>query len=352
LSRSFAHISEGKMALKNKIRIKSKKRSSVSAVRPGSKFSDKTQKTNKIIALVLIVVVFLVSAWEASQMISQDVPKLKTQLILKLNSDIKGAGAFSPWGAVAIGPDKIMVADNQNNRLLLFNRKGDFIKSWGTSGKNADQFHEPSGMTVDDQGNAYVVDSWNSAIKGFNADGKETAFIDLSNQGFFGPRGIGFDGNNFMVADTGSHRIVLVGSKGNIVSSWGSVGTGEGQFKGPKAVVSDEKGHYYIADTDNNRIQCLDANGKKIRYINLHSSADSVAVDQQGRIYAGTIENDGEIKVFNSNGGILGILVDGSGSGEFFKSVKFMTITPDDLLLLTDGDAVYLYQLPSFSNQK
>jgi sugar lactone lactonase YvrE len=344
------------MVFKNKIPVKGKKQSLANLPPQGSGASEKGKKTNKIMARILIVIVVLVCVLEAAtqmmkQMAKQEIPKLKTELIMKFNPEIKGAGTFVPWGAVAAGRDKVIIADNQNNRLLMFNRKGDFVKSWGTTGKDADQFHEPSGMTTDNQGNAYVVDSWNSAIKGFDEKGKEIANLDLSNQGFFGPRGIGFDGNNFLIADTGSHRIVKVGHEGNVIASWGTVGSGDGHFKGPKAVTSDEKGRYYVADTDNNRLQCLDENGKKIQFIQFNGAVTSVAVDKEGRIYVGTEANDGQVEVLNSNGSALGTLVDQTGSNEPFKGAKFMTITSDDLLLLTRGDAVYLYQLPSFSQK-
>ncbi|HTA77460.1 MAG TPA: NHL repeat-containing protein [bacterium] len=333
------------MASKKKVAVKTAKKQTANTA------PDQTSKANKMMARILVVVVFLACAWEALQMLNHDVPKLKTELVLKLNAEIKGAGVFIPWGAAAIGKDKIVVADNQNNRLLEFNRKGDFVKSWGKLGKGAVEFHEPSGMTADDQGNAYVLDAWNSAIKGFNENGKEIANIDLTNQGFFGPRGLAFDNGNFLIADTGSHRVVLVGPKGNLISSMGNMGTGEGHFKGPLATATDGKGHYYVADTDNNRVQYLDSAFKKIKYFELTGKVNSVAVDKEGRVYVGTDANDGEVKVFNSNGSVLGTLVDNSGSGEPFRGAKFMTVTSDDMLLMTNGDSVYLYNLPNF-NQK
>jgi len=341
------------MAVKNQNPTSRKtKPTSVSVANDEPVVFENKSKANLVMAVILVLVVVLVFVWKFSQMANHDIPKLKTDLILKFDSNIKGAGTFIPWGAVAIGTDKIIVADNQGNRLIFFNRKGDFVKSIGTFGKSAGQFHEPSGMTTDDQGNAYVVDAWNSAIKGFNEKGKEIANLDFTNQGFFGPRGIGFDGHNFVVADTGSHRVVLIGPQGNILGSHGSIGVDESHFKGPLAVTSDEKGRYYVADTDNDRVQILDSNFKKIRFIeDFKAKVNSVAVDKEGRIYVGTEANDGEVEVFNSDGKPLGTLVDHSGSGEPFRGAKYMSITFDDLLLLTNGDAVYLYQLPSF-NQK
>ena len=42
-----------------------------------------------------------------------------------------------------------------------------------------------------------------------------------------------------------------------IVSTWGSQGSGNGQFNNPSGMDFDFKGHLYIVDTGNNRIQSL-----------------------------------------------------------------------------------------------
>ena len=39
------------------------------------------------------------------------------------------------------------------------------------------------------------------------------------------------------------------------LTQWGTVGTGNGQFKGPSGVANDATGNVYVADTNNNRIQ-------------------------------------------------------------------------------------------------
>src|SRR5271154_1134622 len=103
------------MASKKKLPVNGKKNQASSAVStPGAGVSEQTNKANKIMARVLVVVVILACVWEALQMVNHDIPKLKTGLVLKLNADIKGAGTFIPWGAAGIGHDKIVIADNQN----------------------------------------------------------------------------------------------------------------------------------------------------------------------------------------------------------------------------------------------
>ena len=51
------------------------------------------------------------------------------------------------------------------------------------------------------------------------------------------------------------------GAQVTFVSSWGSQGTGPGQFNQPRSVATDSAGNVYVADLQNSRIQKFSADG-------------------------------------------------------------------------------------------
>ena len=132
-----------------------------------------------------------------------------------------------------------MVVDQGSSRILVFDRQGNCLKSWGKVGNGPKEFHEASGMTWDDRGNAYVMDTWNTAVKGFDENGKEVLDKTLDTGNFYGPRGIAYDGHNFIVADTGGQRVAFVSMDGKVAGTWGTMGSDPGKFKGPLDVATD-----------------------------------------------------------------------------------------------------------------
>jgi DNA-binding beta-propeller fold protein YncE/tetratricopeptide (TPR) repeat protein len=82
---------------------------------------------------------------------------------------------------------------------------------------------------------------------------------------FNAPRALAAYGDRLYVADTESHRIVVLDQSGKTLLSWGLKGNKPGQFKYPAGIAIDEQGIVYVADTGNNRIQVFDGEGKWVR---------------------------------------------------------------------------------------
>jgi uncharacterized protein (TIGR03663 family) len=92
------------------------------------------------------------------------------------------------------------------------------------------------------------------------------------------------------------------------IATWGSYGSGDGQFNYPKGIAVDSQGRIYVADSINHRVQVLDATGKVVLKIGSEGNAPgqfrepwSVAVDGKGFIYVADTWNH-RIQKFDSGG--------------------------------------------------
>ncbi|MBI5376716.1 MAG: SMP-30/gluconolactonase/LRE family protein [Candidatus Schekmanbacteria bacterium] len=140
-------------------------------------------------------------------------------------------------------------------------------------------------------------------------------------------QGIATDSSeNVFVVDRDGSTIIRFDSDGNFITSWGSYGTSDGQFKLPSAAAVDSSGYVYIADTGNNRIQKFDSNGNFIKKWGTAGTGDGqfnnpqgVAVDTSGYVYVADTDNN-RIQQFTSSGTFLGKTgTSGSGDGQFNK---------------------------------
>jgi tripartite motif-containing protein 71 len=67
------------------------------------------------------------------------------------------------------------------------------------------------------------------------------------------------------VSDDDKNSIQKFDSDGNFITSWGSEGTGDGQFLQPEAVsVDSSSGNVFVADFEGNNIQKFDSDGNFI----------------------------------------------------------------------------------------
>ena len=77
------------------------------------------------------------------------------------------------------------------------------------------------------------------------------------------PEGVALDRpGNIYVADTENNRIQKFTADGFLITTWGTQGSGNSQFKNPSGVAVDAAGNIYVTDTDNYRVQKFNTNGE------------------------------------------------------------------------------------------
>lgn len=111
------------------------------------------------------------------------------------------------------------------------------------------------------------------------------------------------------VVDSGNNRVQVFDYDGNFKFSFGSYGTGNGQFDNPFGVATD--GDYvYVTDTGNARIQIFDAYGNYISQFQTQGLVKGIAADERF-LYVIDQQND-NLLIYSKDGNLLFTYGDGA----------------------------------------
>tara|TARA_B100000029_G_scaffold180990_1_gene178701 strand:- start:363 stop:1316 length:954 start_codon:yes stop_codon:yes gene_type:complete len=197
-----------------------------------------------------------------------------------------GGASLFQWPAALLvdGDENLYVTDEANHKVVVMDKDGELIDSWGEQGSGSGQLNRPSGMCFDLEGNIVLSDAMNSRIQRFTRDGKLLQVFGEAGEGegqLNMPWGLTVDQfGDILVADWKNDRIQRFGSEGEFKSAIGSHGTDKGQFRRPSSVAVDGHGDIYISDWQNDRVQLFN---KDERYIqSFHGNA---SLSRSGKQY-------------------------------------------------------------------
>ena len=169
---------------------------------------------------------------------------------------------------VSIGlDDQIVVLDcsQHSRRVVILNKEGELIKSFGSKGSEDGQFNDPSGVDVDEEGRIIVCDTYNHRIQVFDDDGSFLHSFGSygSSEGQFDqPSGVGVDRDgNIVVCDSLNHRIQVMDIEGNFIRCFGTKGSGDSQFACPGSVDVDGEDRIVVCDSENRRMSVFEKDG-------------------------------------------------------------------------------------------
>ena len=231
--------------------------------------------------------------------------------VLSFGKEGSGDGMLkNPLGVAVNDRDELLVADNMNHRVQVFNSDGTFLRSFDHKGENDGEFNRPFGIAIDKDrnifvgdctshrihifswegrhlgsfcgkgrldrqllnpwglsldstGNVIVADTGNKLIKIFTPDGRFV--MKIGGQGSLSyPVHCVQCGEYFIVSDRGEHCIKVFNREGHFQYKFGKEGKGDGEFNCPAYLLVNELQHLFVCDRENHRVQIVELNGKFI----------------------------------------------------------------------------------------
>ncbi len=293
-----------------------------------------------------------------------------------------GDGSYNNlWGVSDVVTDQagnVYVTESNNHTIRKYSPNGSYIilagkyRGFGDAkGENA-SFYTPFGLAIDGNGNLFVADRDNHAIRKISPDGTVTTIAgkgsagavngNVANATFNHPTGLTVDGSgNIYVADMDNHMIRKIATDGTVTTLAGSLTRGSDDGMGaaagfyyPTGIAIDGGGNLFVADYYNQRIRKISADGTVTTiagssygyYDGQGTSARfqypaGLAVDGQGNIYVADRDNN-RIRKISATGrvttlaGDVGGFADGTGSQALFFLPREITVDANGTLYVAD----------------
>lgn len=233
----------------------------------------------------------------------------------------------TPSGIAIDRAGNIIIADTSNNRIRKLSADGTKVSTIAGSGvpgfkdgrAGEAQFDGPIGVAVDQSGNLFIADTYNDSIRKITTEGVVTTFAGTGSPSytdgqangatFDTPCGVAVDKDgNVFVADTGNNAIRKVTAQGDVTTiagrSDGGFQGGEVRLNRPVGVSVTHDGFIFISDEGGNKIVRITPQGERKTYAGSRAGfADGVgsyarlngpsniAVDRKGVLYVADSQN-------------------------------------------------------------
>jgi sugar lactone lactonase YvrE len=203
----------------------------------------------------------------------------------------KAAQLAAPKSAWPDAAGNIYIADTGNNRIrkvdptgVITTVAGTGLRGFAGDGLRAShsRLSSPSGVAIDAAGNIIVADTGNNRIRSVDLAGTITTLAGTGLRGYLGddgaasrarfsrPSNVFATADAIYVSDTGNNRIRKIDPSGlvTLVAGSGADGfSGDGgvatsaRLSTPTGAVLDAAGNLYVADTNDDRVRKINADG-------------------------------------------------------------------------------------------
>ena len=202
------------------------------------------------------------------------------KLIREWGKNGAGDGELSQPGGIVFAKDgTLLVADQGNHRIVKFTPEGKFLARWGEHGTLPGQFGgaEPKGsrfagphfISLDSRGRMYTTEGTPGRVQQLSADGAplgswgstgdEPGGFGALKTGFskitFGPIAVMVDRHDRVWVSSLNNRVQAFTPEGKYLFGIAASGKEPGQLARPHGMAMDSRGHLYVCDAGNQRVQ-------------------------------------------------------------------------------------------------
>ena len=166
-------------------------------------------------------------------------------------------------GVAVDGEDRIFLICRGDHPIIVYDRKGNFIRSWGVPGTGPGQFYLPHGIAVGADGRVYVCDRENDRIQIFSPEGEylsEWTDTQRPTHLVFDAKGRAFvselwwhsgqtSRRHGAIAQARPGRVSVLDPEGRVLARWGGPeASAPGNLAAAHGIAVDSKGDVYVSE--------------------------------------------------------------------------------------------------------
>lgn len=209
--------------------------------------------------------------------------------------------------AVSYNDGYIYVLQRSDPFMLVFTTGGELVNQWHDEAVTDAHYLE-----VGPGGEVHVVERDRHRILVFDKEGGllrtmggETEPGDVG-EPFNHPSDVAFskDGDIFVADGYGNAHMHHFSKTGELLHTWGGLGTEAGRFMTPHAILVDQKERVLVTDRENNRVQIFDQDGTYLKELTGLFHPMDICEDDDGFIYV--TDQVPSLHVFNTEDEFIG----------------------------------------------
>jgi sugar lactone lactonase YvrE len=222
--------------------------------------------------------------------------------------------------------------------VMEFDPEGTFVRGFGQG-----LFKRSHGIHIDREGNIWTTDQEAHVVMKFDRQGQvlmtlgtpgQPALFNEPTDIVVSPSGELFVSQGHTPGTGGDPKVLKLDRNGTVIKTWGSKGTGPGQFDVAHGIAMDGAGRIWVADRENQRLQVFDQEGTFVREMKYAGLPCDLHIGSEHIFMVNGFA--GQLLQLDRDGKVLAALgKEGKGPGEFGEA-HFVAVGPRGEIFVAD----------------